>query len=538
MNCNRCGQPLTAEEQFCGNCGAPRPAADARFQQAEDEFFRLKGQLATGRITQEQFDAAVKELMIQDAQKRYWMLGPDSGKWYVHDGKSWVEAQPPATDSSARKQPSPETLAAQSPRRRVFPIVAIGCLALLCVLVAVGGLVFASNQGFINIALVNAATSTPVVLILPNPIPTLAPSPTTPAPTPTQSITIGGAWESNFGAVTLEAGTPGANQLVNVSGFWIQGDGKQGTIKNGSFDPVNGVLEFTYFQPWNNLEGSARFILAPDGKTLKGTWKQSSGQGDWTMQRSTGTPATSVAKAVTPAQSTQVSPTPRPTALPPTRTPGPQKRLDLFPGYGGRDGVNLIDLATNVTFLVYGEPGIASAAWSPDGTKVLVSSSVPPQGSIFKRVVRTVNADGSNVTNILMATCESFKTSCNSWGPFEAIWSPDGKKILVRELVELNSLVLRNASDGQDSQNLPSSPPELSRASATDIPRFWSVDGQWIIAISTESGNTAFALEVNGKRRVPVSSLGAIKVYDERFYPWQVMDAPTTCRSFEYFNCP
>lgn len=416
------------------------------FQQAEDAFFRLKGQLATGRITPEQFDAAVKELMIQDAQKRYWMLGPDSGKWYVHDGKSWVEAQPPTSDSNVSNRPKIETPVAKSPRRRMFPIVAIGCIALLCVLVAVGGFVAASRPGFINIALVNAATPTPIVLILPNPIPTLAPPPT--------------------------------------------------------FTPI-----------------------APQPTVT-------------TIPPPPATPAPTITVAVTPAQSTQVPPTPRPTALPPTRTPAPQKRLDLFPGYGGRDGVNLIDLATNVTFLVYGEPGVASAAWSPDGTRVLVSSSAPPQGNIYKRVLRTVNADGSNVTNVLMATCESFKTSCNSWGPFEAIWSPDGKKILVRELVELNSLVLRNASDGQDSQNLPSSPPELTSVSATDIPRFWSVDGQWVIAISTESGNTAFALEVNGKRRVPVSSLGAIKVYDERFYPWKVMDAPTTCRSFEYFNCP
>ena len=518
-----------------------------QFQQAEDNFFRLKGQLATGRITPEQFDTAVKELMIQDAQKRYWMLGPDSGKWYVHDGKTWVEAQPPTLDLQASDQPRIEIPVAQTSRRRLSPILAIGCIALLCVLIAVGGLAAASRPGFINIALVNPATPTPIVPILPSPLPTRAPqptitmippSPTAPVPTPTQPITIGGTWESNFGVVTLQLGTPGANRLVSVSGFWIQGDGKQGTIKNGTFDPASGVLEFSYSQPWNNTEGSARFTLAPDGKILKGTWKQPSGQGDWTMQRSTGLTATSVAIAATPTRPTQASPTARPTTLPPTRTPGPQKRLDLFPGYGGRDGVNLIDLATNVTFLVYGEPGVVSAAWSPDGTRVLVSSSAPPQGNIYKRVLRTVNADGSNVTNVLMATCESFKPSCSSWGPFEAIWSPDGKKILVRELVELNALILRNASDGQNPQNLPSSPPELTPASATDIPRFWSVDGQWIIVISTESGNAAYALEVNGKRRVPVSTLGKIKVYDQRFYPWQVMDAPTTCRSFEYFNCP
>jgi hypothetical protein len=37
-----------------------------RFRQTEEEFFRLKGRLATGRISREQFEAALRDLMIQD----------------------------------------------------------------------------------------------------------------------------------------------------------------------------------------------------------------------------------------------------------------------------------------------------------------------------------------------------------------------------------------------------------------------------------------------------------------------------------------
>ncbi|MBI5305454.1 MAG: PD40 domain-containing protein [Chloroflexi bacterium] len=415
------------------------------FQRAEDEYFRLKGQLATGRITQEQFDAAVKELLIQDAQKRYWMLGPDSGKWYVHDGTTWVEAQLPASGSSAIKQPSPETSVAKSPRRRIYPLLIITCIALLCGLVAVGGLLFASRQGLVNLAMFNAPTPTRLAPTLPSPLPTLAPQPTFIAVSPSPTV----------------------------------------------------------FAP------TAPVAVTPTQSTQ-----------------------------VAPAQPTQVAPTPGPTLQPSTQTPAPLKRLDLFPGFSGSDGVNVIDAATNATFLVYGQPGVASAAWSPDGKKLLVSSSAPQQGNFYRRVLRTVNADGSNITDIHMVMCDTFKAGCSSWGPFEALWSPDGKKILARELVEQSGLVLRNASDGQAPQSLPSSPLEQTRTSATDIPRFWSVDGQWVIAISTESGNAAYALEVNGKRRVPVSTLGKIQVYDQRFYPWKVMDAPINCKSFEYFNCP
>ena len=38
--------------------------AQDKFRQVEEEFFRLKGQLAAGRITQPQFDAALKQLII------------------------------------------------------------------------------------------------------------------------------------------------------------------------------------------------------------------------------------------------------------------------------------------------------------------------------------------------------------------------------------------------------------------------------------------------------------------------------------------
>lgn len=70
-------------------------ATDNPFQKAEDEYFRLKGQFVIGRITRDQFETALKDLMVQDAQGRWWMLGIESGKWCVSDGKNWIEAQPP-----------------------------------------------------------------------------------------------------------------------------------------------------------------------------------------------------------------------------------------------------------------------------------------------------------------------------------------------------------------------------------------------------------------------------------------------------------
>ncbi len=76
--------------------GAPAPPAQAgnAFRKAEDDYFRLKGQLSAGRISQAQFEAAMKNLMVQDAHGRYWTVDTNTGRWLVHDGRNWVEAQP------------------------------------------------------------------------------------------------------------------------------------------------------------------------------------------------------------------------------------------------------------------------------------------------------------------------------------------------------------------------------------------------------------------------------------------------------------
>jgi hypothetical protein len=66
----------------------------AAFRRSEDEYFKLKGQLSTKRITHDEFEARARDLMVQDSRGRYWMLGADTGKWYLHDGTRWIEGSP------------------------------------------------------------------------------------------------------------------------------------------------------------------------------------------------------------------------------------------------------------------------------------------------------------------------------------------------------------------------------------------------------------------------------------------------------------
>ncbi|MBI5030764.1 MAG: hypothetical protein HZB51_09570 [Chloroflexi bacterium] len=99
------------------------------FRAAKEQFFRLKGQLSTGRITQQQFDAALKQLVIQDTQGCYWILHPDSGRWLVYDGKTWIDAKPTLGEADRIPTlPHPEVARMPSGLRTYHELRAIGKL--------------------------------------------------------------------------------------------------------------------------------------------------------------------------------------------------------------------------------------------------------------------------------------------------------------------------------------------------------------------------------------------------------------------------
>ncbi len=162
---------------------------DERFENAEREFFKLKGQLAAGRITSEQFDRALKELIVEDMQGRFWMLGADSGKWYVHDGQSWVEANPPGVaQRESQIAPAPSPAPAPPPpapkpqgarRSRAILGTIVGGLLTLSL-----GLAVTWGQGALRTAFLGAATTPMVIFITATPLlQTNLPTPVNP-PTP------------------------------------------------------------------------------------------------------------------------------------------------------------------------------------------------------------------------------------------------------------------------------------------------------------------------------------------------------------------
>ena len=65
------------------------------FRLLEQEVASLRGQIESGKISNEQANARLQELMVQDEQGTLWTVGIETGDWYRYDGKEWIMAQPP-----------------------------------------------------------------------------------------------------------------------------------------------------------------------------------------------------------------------------------------------------------------------------------------------------------------------------------------------------------------------------------------------------------------------------------------------------------
>jgi hypothetical protein len=70
---------------------------DSMFQNAEETYIDLKAQHASGKLTDHDFEAQAGKLNLQDSQGRKWQIGVQTGEWYMHDGKKWNKAKPPAS---------------------------------------------------------------------------------------------------------------------------------------------------------------------------------------------------------------------------------------------------------------------------------------------------------------------------------------------------------------------------------------------------------------------------------------------------------
>jgi hypothetical protein len=141
------------------------------FAEVERVVAKLRQDLATGRLTEDQFKTRLREMMVQDKRGDWWMVGYETGQWYRHDGTDWVPDQPP--------------LAQPVVRQRVPAWVwgVVGTVVVLLVAVAV--LAFLSGQGQKP-----GPTPMAVAQATATPTPTAIPLPPKPTEEPTLEPTV------------------------------------------------------------------------------------------------------------------------------------------------------------------------------------------------------------------------------------------------------------------------------------------------------------------------------------------------------------
>lgn len=90
------------------------------FVQADKKYDELKQEFEAGRLSSEAFDEALREMMVLDAQERWWAKSRASGDWHYfdEDKNDWVQDKPPGYQAStALSAPEPEAGGAQGPMR-------------------------------------------------------------------------------------------------------------------------------------------------------------------------------------------------------------------------------------------------------------------------------------------------------------------------------------------------------------------------------------------------------------------------------------
>lgn len=65
------------------------------FAQVESKYKELRREHDAGALTEDEFKAQLEELMIEDEEGKWWIIGYETGNWYYHDGAKWVQSELP-----------------------------------------------------------------------------------------------------------------------------------------------------------------------------------------------------------------------------------------------------------------------------------------------------------------------------------------------------------------------------------------------------------------------------------------------------------
>jgi hypothetical protein len=118
----------------------PSSALDERFTKIEAEVAQLNQELTAGQLSEDAYKQKMQELMIEDDQGNWWLVGASSGAWYRFSGQDWIQATPPGRNAQVYTPPSTTPLGAISaPKSHGHPFRAILLFLFLLAVVAGAG---------------------------------------------------------------------------------------------------------------------------------------------------------------------------------------------------------------------------------------------------------------------------------------------------------------------------------------------------------------------------------------------------------------
>lgn len=86
-------------------------------KEMERRFYELKGMFDVGAIEEDEFQSEIEKLRFQDGEGRWWMIGAQSGKWYVYDGMRWIPSRPPGETAPAAPSPPQQASTQPAPQK-------------------------------------------------------------------------------------------------------------------------------------------------------------------------------------------------------------------------------------------------------------------------------------------------------------------------------------------------------------------------------------------------------------------------------------
>lgn len=217
-----------------------------------------------------------------------------------------------------------------------------------------------------------------------------------------------------------------------------------------------------------------------------------------------------------PTASATSTPTSTPTGTPtPTPTPTPiepRQRLEYARQEDRVHALYIEDLATKEQKVIYTERSLIpvySAAWSAEGDQILAALRWYESEAQHGAKLSSYDVAGGVWNDLYVLDMVVPERQMGN-----ALWAPDGNSIALYLQQGTESGVYTLNADGTGLERLQHSEPG-------EWPRYWSVDGEWLVTIAQDG--RLYALEVRGARRMPLEALGQFDLFDERYEPWRTI---------------